>query len=109
MLGDLQSHEAAPRQSRRFRHVLAVSALPRTADMMLRGGDFCCAPFASFCVASIYGIRGGAAVDRRRQLNDVNPTIYITEKLQTILDGHLQTRIEELMPCRFQTVPSLAT
>ena len=42
------------------------------------------------------------------KLNDVNPAAYITETLQAILDGHPQSRIEELMPWRFQTVSSLA-
>jgi transposase len=42
------------------------------------------------------------------KLNDVNPAAYITETLQAILNGHPQSRIEELMPWRFQTVSSLA-
>jgi transposase len=42
------------------------------------------------------------------KLNSVNPAAYITETLQAILNGHSQSRIEELMPWRFQTVPSLA-
>ena len=42
------------------------------------------------------------------KLNDVNPATYLTETLQAILDGHSQSRIEELMPWRFQTVSSLA-
>jgi transposase len=42
------------------------------------------------------------------KLNDVNPVAYITETLQAILNGHPQSRIEELMPWRFQTVSSLA-
>jgi hypothetical protein len=42
------------------------------------------------------------------KLNDVNPATYLTETLQAILDGHPQSRIEELMPWRFQTVSSLA-
>jgi transposase len=41
-------------------------------------------------------------------LNSVNPAAYITETLQTILNGHPQSRIEELMPWRFQIVSSLA-
>ena len=42
------------------------------------------------------------------KLNGVNPAAYITETLQAILNGHPQSRIEELMPWRFQTVSSLA-
>jgi len=42
------------------------------------------------------------------KLNDVNPTAYITESLQAILDGHPQSRIDELMPWRFRTTSSLA-
>jgi hypothetical protein len=35
------------------------------------------------------------------KLNDVNPATYIAKTLQAILDGHPQSRIEELMPWRF--------
>ncbi len=42
------------------------------------------------------------------KLNDVNPAAYIVATLQTILDGHPQSRIEELTPWRFQKVSSLA-
>ena len=42
------------------------------------------------------------------KLNDMNPTTYILDTLQAILDGHPQSRIEELMPWRFQKVSSLA-
>jgi len=36
------------------------------------------------------------------KLNDVNPIAYIAETLTAILDGHPQSRIEELMPWRFR-------
>jgi transposase len=42
------------------------------------------------------------------KLNDVNPVDYIADTLQAILDGHPQSRIEELMPWRFQKTSSLA-
>ena len=42
------------------------------------------------------------------KLNDVNPVAYIAETLQAILDGHLQGRIEDLMPWSFRKVSSLA-
>jgi transposase len=40
------------------------------------------------------------------KLNDMNPTTYILVTLQAILDGHPQSRIEELMPWSFRTVSS---
>ena len=42
------------------------------------------------------------------KLNDVDPLAYITKTLQAILDGHFQSRIEELMPWSFQPASSLA-
>lgn len=42
------------------------------------------------------------------KLNDVNPLDYIADTLRAILDGHPQSRIEELMPWRFQKTSSLA-
>jgi transposase len=42
------------------------------------------------------------------KLNDVNPVDYIAATLQAILDGHPQSRIEELMPWRYQKTSSLA-
>ena len=42
------------------------------------------------------------------KLNDVNPVDYIADTLRAILDGHPQSRIEELMPWRFQKSSSLA-
>jgi hypothetical protein len=42
------------------------------------------------------------------KLNDVNPVDYIADTLRAILDGHPQSRIEELMPWRFQKTSSLA-
>ncbi len=42
------------------------------------------------------------------KLNDVDPVDYIADTLQAILDGHPQSRIEELMPWRFQKTSSLA-
>jgi len=35
------------------------------------------------------------------KLNDVDPVTYIADTLQAILDGHSQSRIDELMPWRF--------
>ena len=42
------------------------------------------------------------------KLNDINPADYIAETLHAILDGHPQSRIEELMPWAFRKVSSLA-
>jgi transposase len=42
------------------------------------------------------------------KLNDVDPVAYITETLKAILEGHPQSRIEELMPWNFQPASSLA-
>lgn len=42
------------------------------------------------------------------KLNDVNPTAYIAETLHAILNGHPQSRIENLMPWNFRTTSSLA-
>ena len=42
------------------------------------------------------------------KLNDINPVDYIADTLQAILHGHPQSRIEELMPWRFQKSSSLA-
>ena len=42
------------------------------------------------------------------KLNNVDPVAYITNTLQAILDGHPQSRIEELMPWNFQPASSLA-
>jgi transposase len=42
------------------------------------------------------------------KLNDVNPVDYIADTLRAILDGHPQSRIEEIMPWRFQKTSSLA-
>jgi transposase len=36
------------------------------------------------------------------KLSDVNPVAYIAETLSAILDGHPQSRIEDLMPWRFR-------
>ena len=35
------------------------------------------------------------------KLNDINPAAYIAETLETIIDGHPHSRIEDLMPWRF--------
>jgi transposase len=40
------------------------------------------------------------------KLNDVNPVAYIAETLQAILNGHPQSRIEELMPWNFRKASS---
>ena len=42
------------------------------------------------------------------KLNDVNPVAYIAATLQAILNGHPQSRIEDLMPWRFPKVSSPA-
>jgi len=42
------------------------------------------------------------------QLNNVDPGAYITNTLQAILDGHPQSRVEELMPWNFRPASSLA-
>lgn len=36
------------------------------------------------------------------KLAEVNPVAYIAETLRAILDGHPQSRIEDLMPWRFR-------
>ncbi len=40
------------------------------------------------------------------KLGDVNPVAYIAETLQAIIDGHPQSRIEELMPWNFRKASS---
>jgi hypothetical protein len=42
------------------------------------------------------------------KMSDVNPVDYIAATLCAILDGHPQSRIEELMPWRFEQPSSLA-
>lgn len=42
------------------------------------------------------------------KLNDVNPVDYVADTLRAILNGHPQSRIDELMPWRFQKSSSLA-
>jgi len=41
------------------------------------------------------------------KLSDVNPVAYIAETLEAILNGHPQSRIEDLMPWRFRKTSSL--
>jgi hypothetical protein len=41
------------------------------------------------------------------KLNDVNPAAYIAETLEAIIDGHPQSRIEDLMPWRFRKASTL--
>ncbi|MGV7217793.1 transposase domain-containing protein [Bradyrhizobium sp. UFLA05-112] len=38
--------------------------------------------------------------------NDINPAAYIAETLETIIDGHPHSRIEDLMPWRFRKTSS---
>nr|WP_249803087.1 transposase domain-containing protein [Bradyrhizobium sp. 35] len=40
------------------------------------------------------------------KLNDINPAAYIAETLETIIDGHPDSRIEDLMPWRFRKTSS---
>jgi len=40
------------------------------------------------------------------KLNDINPAAYIAETLETIIDGHPHSRIEDLMPWRFRKTSS---
>jgi hypothetical protein len=40
------------------------------------------------------------------RLNDVNPLAYVAETLEAVLNGHPQSRIEQLMPWRFRKVSS---
>jgi hypothetical protein len=49
-----------------------------------------------------------ASVVATCKLSDVDPVAYITKTLQAILEGHPQSRIEELMPWNFQPASSLA-
>ena len=42
------------------------------------------------------------------KLNNLDPVAYIAKTLQAILDGHPQSRIDELMPWSFVTASSLA-
>lgn len=52
------------------------------------------------------GIQGArsllASIVSTCKLNDVDPVAYITETLKAILEGHPQSRIEELAPWNFQ-------
>ena len=41
------------------------------------------------------------------KLNDIDPVAYVTETLRAILDGHPQSRIDELMPWHFRKTSSL--
>ena len=41
------------------------------------------------------------------KLNGVDPVAYLTATLQAILDGYPQSRIEDLMPWRFEKASSL--
>jgi hypothetical protein len=49
-----------------------------------------------------------ASVVATCKLSDVDPVAYIAKTLQAILEGHPQSRIEELMPWNFQPASSLA-
>jgi hypothetical protein len=40
------------------------------------------------------------------KLNDVNPVAYIAATLEAILNGHSQSKIEDLMPWRFRKTSS---
>ena len=40
------------------------------------------------------------------KLSDVNPVAYIAATLEAILNGHPQSRIEDLMPWRFRKTSS---
>ncbi|MET4484388.1 transposase [Bradyrhizobium sp. F1.13.3] len=40
------------------------------------------------------------------KVNDVNPAAYIAETLETIIDGHPHSRIEDFMPWRFRKTSS---
>ena len=42
------------------------------------------------------------------KMSDVNPVDYIADTLRALLDGHPKSRIEDLMPWKFGTAPSLA-
>ena len=42
------------------------------------------------------------------KLNNLDPVAYIAKTLQAILDGHPQSRIDELMPWSYVTASSLA-
>ena len=48
-----------------------------------------------------------AAVVATCKMADVNPVDYIDTTLRAILDGHPQSRIEDLMPWRFKQPSSL--
>ena len=41
-------------------------------------------------------------------MSDVNPAAYIADNLSALLDGHPNSRIEELMPWQFRKASSLA-
>ena len=47
-----------------------------------------------------------ASVVATCKLSDVNPVAYIAETLQAILNGHPQSRVEELMPWNFRKASS---
>jgi hypothetical protein len=42
------------------------------------------------------------------KMSDVNPVDYIATALRAVLDGHPKSRIEDLMPWRFEQPSSLA-
>jgi len=42
------------------------------------------------------------------KMNNVDPVAYIAKTLRAILDGHPQSRIDELMPWSFVAASSLA-
>ncbi len=42
------------------------------------------------------------------KMSDVNPLAYIADTLRALLDGHPQSRIEDLMPWQFRKASSLA-
>jgi transposase len=47
-----------------------------------------------------------ASVVATCKLNDLDPVSYIAQTLQAMLDGHLQSRIDELTPWRFAAASS---
>jgi hypothetical protein len=50
--------------------------------------------------AEIWALLSSIVVTCR--LNDVNPVAYLAETITAIIDGHLQSQIEDLMPWRFR-------
>ena len=41
------------------------------------------------------------------RLNDVNPHVYLSDLIERLVAGHLQSRIDELMPWSYRDAPAV--